>query len=126
VIVLSEIKPDDVFKIHPRIMWATYARSYGETVFSQVRPGVESKASDEADRSILQNALEFWRSGLSERYAPGENTKRVESVIINFEKSSVLWMAVRNGYLTVSVERTGERGAYDVFQEIEKSLKRLS
>jgi hypothetical protein len=124
--VLTELKPEDVFKIHPRITWATYARSYGEVVFSQTRLGVETQTSDETNRSILQNALEFWRSGLFERFVPGESTGRVESITINFEKFSVLWMNVKDGTLTISLDMTDVHNVYNVFQEIDQSIKKLS
>jgi hypothetical protein len=90
-----------------------------------MRPGVESKTSDETDRSILQSALEFWRSGLFERFVPGESTGQVESVIINFEKLSVLWMTAKNGYLTVSIDKTDSYDLYNVFQQIDRSLNKL-
>jgi len=61
-------------------------------------------------------------SGVAERLTPSGGAGRLESVVVNLEKDSVLLTRVRSGYLAVSVDRAN---AVSVFQEIEPLIKKL-
>jgi hypothetical protein len=87
-----------------------------------MRPGVLNYTSDEADRSFMELGP-LLLTGISERLSTPKGTGRVESVIINFEKDSVLLTKLEHGFLAVSADRAH---ALRVFEEVAGSIRKLS
>lgn len=90
-------------------------------VFSEMRPGVESYTSDSEDRAFMELGP-LIMSGVAERLTQSGSAGRLQSVIVNLEKDSILLTKVRNGYLGISVDRAE---AFNVFKEIEASIQQL-
>jgi hypothetical protein len=109
--------PETVFQLHPDIRWTAFARN-GYVVFCQMRSGVKSYTSTATDRSFMEIGP-LILTGVSERMSP---SGRIESIVINFEKDSVLLTEFKGGYLAVSVDRFR---APAVLQEIEVRIKTL-
>ncbi len=61
-------------------------------------------------------------SGVAERLTSTTTAGRVESVIVNMEKDSVLLTRLRNGHLAISVDKADALG---VFQEISEAIQQL-
>lgn len=118
--VQTLLTPEQVFRLHPKIRWTAFARN-GRIVFCKMAPGFESYTSPDADRSFMEFGP-LIITGVSERLSSPESAGIVESVIINFEKDSVLLMRVKDGDLAISVDRPH---SYGVFQEIESRIKTL-
>jgi len=114
------LSPDDVFRLHPKIRWTAYSVD-GKVVFCEMRAGLQSYTSDAEDRSFMELGP-FIMSGVAERLTASGGAGRLESVVVNLERDSVLLTRVGIGYLAVSVDRTD---AYSVFQEIEPLLPKL-
>jgi hypothetical protein len=111
--------PQKILGLHPRIRWTAFTRN--ETVvFCQMRPGVKSYTSDEADRSFMELGP-LILTGVSERLTR-DASGILESIIINLEKVSLLLVRVKDGNLVISVDRPD---AHVVFQEIESRIKKL-
>lgn len=119
--VLSKpLAPEEVFRLHPKIRWAAFSTD-GKVAFCEMRPGQKSYTSDAEDRAFMQLGPVIM-SGVAERLTPTGGAGKLQSVIVNMEKDSVLLTKIREGYLAISVER-GE--AFVVLQEIESSIRKL-
>ena len=118
--VQTVLTPQRIFGLHPKIRWTAFTRN-GNVVFCQMRPGVKSYTSDEADRSFMELGP-LILTGVSERMTPGDSAGIIESIIINFEKDSLLLFRVKDGDLAISVDRPH---VHAVFQEIELQIKTL-
>jgi hypothetical protein len=119
--VLSRaLSPEDVFRLHPKIRWTAYSVD-GKVVFCQMRAGLQSYTSDAEDRAFMELGP-LIMSGVAERLTPSEGAGKLESVIVNLGKDSVLLTRSGSGYLAVSVDRAD---ASRVFQEIEPLLRKL-
>ena len=119
---LLSLTPEEVFRLHGKIRWAAFTVDSGAVVFCKMRPGVESHTPEEADRSFMELGP-LIITGVSERMTPAWSAGRLESVIINFEKDSILLAKVRGGHLAVSADRAD---APKVFQEIAEHIMTLT
>ena len=61
-------------------------------------------------------------TGIAERLSPTGGAGKVQSLIVNLEKDSVLLTPLRDGYLAISADRTD---AAAVFKEVEPMIRRL-
>ena len=113
--------PEELFRLHPKLRWAAYSAE-GKVVFCQMRPGVESFTSDDNDRAFMQFGP-LIVSGVAERLTHSGGAGKLQSVLVNMEKDSVLLMKFRNGFLALSVDRSE---AFGVFQEIDRRLQELA
>jgi len=86
-----------------------------------MRPGIESYTSEEDDRTFMQFGP-LIMSGVAERLTSG-GAGRLQSVVVNLDKDSVLLMKFRNGFLALSADRDE---AFGVFQEIDGRLRELA
>jgi hypothetical protein len=118
--VQTVLTPKRIFGLHPKIRWTAFTRN-GNVVFCQMRPGVKSHTYDETDRSFMELGP-LILTGVSERMTPGGSAGIIESIIINFEKDSLMLVRVKDGNLAISVDRPD---AHVVFQEIESRIKEL-
>jgi len=114
------LSAEDVFRLHPKIRWTAFSVD-GKVVFCEMRVGLQSYTSDAEDRAFMELGP-FIMSGVAERLTASGGAGRLESVVVNLEKDSVLLTRVGSGYLAVSVDRVD---AYSVFQEIEPLLRGL-
>jgi predicted regulator of Ras-like GTPase activity (Roadblock/LC7/MglB family) len=87
-----------------------------------MRPGVESYTSEEDDRTFMQFGP-LIMSGVAERLTHSGGPGKLQSVVVNMDKDSVLLMKFRNGFLAVSADRDE---AFGVFQEIDSRLRELA
>jgi hypothetical protein len=87
-----------------------------------MRPGVESYTSEEDDRTFMQFGP-LIMSGLAERLTHSGGAGKLQSVLVNLDRDSVLIMKFRDGYLALSVDRDE---AFGVFQEIDAKLRELA
>ena len=119
--VLSRsLSPEDVFRLHPKIRWAAFSID-DKVVFSQMRPGVGSYTSNAEDRSFMELGP-LIMAGVAERLTQSGGAGKLESIIVNLGKDSIMIARVRDGYLAISVDRAE---AFSVFQEIEPSVRQL-
>lgn len=114
------LTPEDVFRIHPEIRWAAFSTD-GKVHFCKMRPGIKSYTSEAEDKAFMELGP-LIMSGVAERLSLSGGAGKLQSVIVNLEKDSVLLTRVRNGYLAISVNRSA---ALQVFQEIESSIRAL-
>jgi predicted regulator of Ras-like GTPase activity (Roadblock/LC7/MglB family) len=91
-------------------------------VFCQMRPGLKSYTSDAEYRAFMEMGP-LIMSGVAERLTSTGGAGRLESVIVNMEKDSVLLTRVGSGYLALSADRAE---AFGVFQEIRRNLQSLT
>jgi hypothetical protein len=118
---MSELTPEGIFRMHSKIRWAAYSTDSGRIKFCQMRPGIVSHTPEEVDRSFMELGPAIM-TGVSERLSPAGSAGRLESVIVNLEKDSILIAKVRNGYLAISVDHAD---ALRTFQEIAESIRAL-
>lgn len=119
---MTELTAEQVFRLHDKIRWAAFATESGQVAFCEMRPGVVSYTPEEADQSFMELGPVIM-TGISERLTPSEGAGKVESVVINFEKDSVLLTKLKHGFLAISVDRAH---APHVFEEIAGSIRKLS
>jgi hypothetical protein len=119
---MSELMPEDVFRLHPKIRWAAFSTEAGQVKFCQMRRRVKSYTPEEADRYFMQRGPTIM-TVISERLTPSGMAGRLESIILSFEKDSVFLTKLKGGYLAISVDRVD---ALPTFQEISESIKALS
>ena len=62
-------------------------------------------------------------SGVAEKLTHSGSAGRLQSIVVNLEKDSVLVTKVGTGFLAISVNRAE---AFGVFQEIDSSIHNLS
>jgi len=117
----AALSPEDVFGLDARIRWAAFSVD-GKVVFCEMRPGVQSYTSDAEDRAFMELGP-LIMSGVAERLTQTGGAGKLQSVIVNLEKDSILLMRVRGGYLATSADRAD---AFDVFQKIESSIQRFA
>jgi hypothetical protein len=113
--------PDELFRLHSKIRWAAFSTD-GNVIFSQMRPGLSSYTSDAEDRAFMEFGP-IILSGVAERLTESGGAGRLRSIVVNFDKDSVLLMRFRNGYLALSADPPY---AYGVFQEIDAKLQQLN
>jgi hypothetical protein len=118
---MSDLTPERIFRIHPKIRWTALSTEGGRVKFCQMRPAVVSHTSDEVDRSFMELGPAII-TGISERLSPDNAAGKVESVIVNFEKDSVLITRIKDEFLAISVDHAD---ALHTFQEIAESLTAL-
>jgi hypothetical protein len=87
-----------------------------------MRPGFTSYTSDAEDRAFMEFGPVVL-SGVAERLTESGGAGRLQSIVVNFDKDSVLLINFRSGYLALSADRSC---AYDVFQEIDAKLRLLA
>jgi len=86
-----------------------------------MRPGITSYTSDAEDRAFMEVGP-LIMSGVAERLTRTGGAGRLQSIVVNMEKDSVLLTRVGKGYLAVSVNRAEALG---IFQEIDTSIQKL-
>jgi hypothetical protein len=118
---MTGLTAEQVFGLHDKIRWAAFATESGQVTFCEMRPGVASHTPEAADRSFMELGPQIM-TGISERLTPSEAAGKVESVVINFEKDSVLLTKVKHGFLAISVDRVH---APQAFEEIAGSIRKL-
>lgn len=91
-------------------------------IFSQMRPGFTSYTSDAEDKAFMEFGPVIL-SGVAEQLTESGGAGRLHSIVVNFDKDSVLLMRFRSGYLALSADRPY---AYGVFQEIDAKLRELA
>lgn len=115
------LSPEELFRVHTKIRWVAFCDD-GKVVFCQMRPGVESYTSNEDDRAFMQFGP-LIVSGVAERLTHSGGAGKLQSVVVNLDKDSVLLMKFRYGFLELSVDRNE---AFGVFQEIDARLRELA
>ncbi len=86
-----------------------------------MRMGVESHTSEKEDRAFMEFGPHLL-AGVAERLSPAGGAGMILSLIVNFEKDSVMLTKMREGYLALSIDRPE---ALSIFQEIEASIRQL-
>lgn len=120
--VMTPIGSKAVFDLHPNIRWAALSTESGEVIFCEMRPGVESHTLAEVDRAFMKLGP-LVITGVSERLTRAGEIGRVDNIIINFEKDSVLLKKTYQGYLAVSVDRLSAAVALEEIGEKLRSLR---
>lgn len=87
-----------------------------------MRPGLTSYTSEEEDRTFMQFGP-LIMSGVAERLTHSGGAGKLQIVLVNLDRDSVLLMKFRDGYLALSVDRDE---AFGVFQEIDVKLRELA
>ena len=115
------ISAEEVFRLHPKIRWASFSTESGKIAFSQMRPGLTSYTTEQEDRAFMEFGPQLM-TGIAERLSPTGGAGKVQSLIVNLEKDSVLLAPLRRGYLAISTDRAD---AVAVFKEVEPMIRRL-
>ena len=115
------LSPEEVFRLHTKIRWAAFSTESGRIAFSQMRPGLSSYTSEKEDRAFMEFGPQLM-TGIAERLSPTGGAGKVQSLIVNLEKDSVLLAPLRGGYLAISADRAD---APEVFKEVEPMIRRL-
>ncbi|MGA2626429.1 MAG: hypothetical protein ABSF63_05115 [Candidatus Bathyarchaeia archaeon] len=115
------ISPEEIFQLHLKIRWTSFSTESGRIAFSQMRPGLTSYTSEREDRAFMEFGPQLM-TGIAERLSPTGGAGKVQSLIVNLEKDSVLLTPLRGGYLAISADRTD---AAEVFKEVEPMIRRL-
>jgi len=115
------VTPKLIFDLDPRIRWAALSTERGEVVFSEMRPGVQSHTSPEVDRAFMKLGPAVV-TGISERLTPAGEVGPVDSVIINFQKDSVMLKKISNKYLALSVDRPNAAVILEIISDKIKAL----
>ena len=114
------MSPEQIFQFNPKIRWTAFSTEEGRVTFSEMRPGVISYTSERDDRAFMEVGPHLM-SGIAERLS-STGAGKVQSLIVNLEKDSILLTQVARGYLAISVDRADAPG---VFKEVEPILRRL-
>jgi hypothetical protein len=121
VIRLSEaLSAEGIFRLDARIRWAAFSID-GKVMFCEMRAGIQSYTSEAEDKAFMELGP-LIMSGVAERLTQSGGAGKLQSVIVNLEKDSILLMKVRNGYLAASANR---KDALDVFTKAEPLIQRL-
>jgi hypothetical protein len=115
---LTEITPEDIFKIHSKIRWVGLASERGEVIFAKQRNGLKSLSPEDAEYSFMQMGPLLVTS-ICERMSPW--TGSVVSIVVNYDKLTSLIMRVKEGYLALTVDK--EQTPQNIL-EIAKSIKK--
>lgn len=115
---MTEITPEDVFKIHPKIRWVGLASDQGEVIFVKQRDGLKSLSPEDAERSFMQMGPLLVTS-ICERMSPWSGP--VGSIVVNYQKVTSLITKVKDGYLALTVDK--EQSPQSIL-EITKSLQK--
>jgi hypothetical protein len=115
---LTEITPEDIFKIHSKIRWVGLTSERGDVVFAKQRDGLKRLSPEEAEYSFMQMGPLLVTS-ICERMSPW--TGAVGSIVVNYEKVTSLIMRVKDGYLALTVDK--EQTPQTIL-EIAKSIKK--
>jgi hypothetical protein len=99
---LNQLKPQDVFSLHPGIRWAGLTSQKGEVIFSKMRSGVDSLTPDEDDQFLLQFGA-LIMNGVCER--SGEWLGECEYVNVTYERLIQLIVKLGTNHLAITVER---------------------
>lgn len=86
-----------------------------------MRPGLKSYTSDAEDRAFMELGP-LIMTAVAERLTLSGGAGKLENVLVNMGKDSVLLTKIRDGYLAISVDRAE---AFGVFQEIDSSIRQL-
>ncbi len=113
------LKPEEIFRLDPRIRWAAFSSEEGQVLFSKMRIGVKSHTSDAEDESFMELGPLLMTS-MAERLTPSEKAGKLQSIVVNLDKDSVLLMKVENGYLAISADRAD---AVDVFLGVAPKIR---
>ena len=117
----APISAEEIFRLHPKIRWASFSTESGKIAFSQMRPGLTSYTTEEQDMAFMEFGPQLM-TGIAERLSPTGGAGKVQSVIVNLEKDSVLLAPLRRGDLAISTDRAD---AVEVFKEVEPMIRRL-
>lgn len=90
-------------------------------VFSEMRPGLTSYTSEREDRAFMEFGPHLM-TGIAERLTSTGGAGKIQSLIVNLEKDSVLLTQLREGYLAISADRAD---AAQVFKEVEQRVRSL-
>ena len=115
------MSPEDVFQLHPKLRWAAFSTESGKIAFSQMRAGLVSYTDEREDRAFMEFGPQLL-TGIAERLSPTGGAGKIQSLIVNMEKDSVLLTKIRGGYLATSADR---RDALLIFDEVEAKIRQL-
>jgi hypothetical protein len=116
----GSLSPEVIFSLHPKIRWTAYSEN-SKVLFCQMRPSVESYTTDADDRAFMELGP-LIMSGVAEQLTHSGGAGRLQSIVVNMDKDSVLLTKVGRGYLAISVNRVEALG---VFQEIDPAVQKL-
>jgi hypothetical protein len=115
----SNLKPEEIFAVHPKIRWAGFATNKGAVIFAQMRKGVTSFTPDSNKLTDLEV-----RSQYIIESAELENkwVGALDHITFCFEKYVELIVPLKDGYVAINLERDVPCEAYP---KISKSIREL-
>jgi hypothetical protein len=113
---LSELTPDRIFALHPKIRWAGLATDHGDVIFAKMRPGVKSLSPTETDQSFVQLGP-MLLSGVFERLVPWAG--RLDWVIGRYEKVIMITTHLSERFLAVTLDGNGIASLQDVIASLQ-------
>jgi hypothetical protein len=98
----GKLTADEIFRIHPKIRWASLATPEGEVIFSKMREGAQSlspKGGEEAFMQLGPQAIFALKEHLSPWAGPLLNS------FGEYEKVMMIMTKVGENYLALAIDR---------------------
>lgn len=99
------VTADEVFGVNKKIRWVALTTARGDVVLNQMRPGVESYSSAQADEDFVRLGP-LSMLGIAEKYS--EYLKGVESVVVWFGLAVCVYSRLGSQVISVSIEKDNE------------------
>jgi hypothetical protein len=96
------LKPEEVFAVHPRIRWAGLATRKGGVIFAQMREGVTSLTPNSDDLSVLEIRSQYI---IESAELESKWVGALEHITFCFEKFVELIVPLKNSYVAITVEK---------------------
>ena len=98
---MSDISPEDVFALHPKIRWVGMTTHQGRVIHANMRPGVERATPENHDRKFLELGA-LMLGGVAEGDAAFAG--RVKWIAVDYEKYTELMVECEDKYLVLTFE----------------------
>ncbi len=98
---VSEITPEVLFSMHPKIRCVELASEFGDPIFQRMRDGARSISPDELDDQFLAIGPHVITDFLK-KYEPWYGS--LTGIVVYHEKISILIVRAGHGFLVISFE----------------------
>ncbi len=98
---ITEITPEALFRMHPKIRCVELASEFGEPIFQRMRDGARSISPDELDDQFLAIGPQVI-TDFCKKYEPWYGP--LNGIVVYHEKISILIVRVVSKFLVISFE----------------------
>jgi hypothetical protein len=100
------VTAEEVFEVSKGIRWVALTTDRGDALLNEMRPGVKSYSSPQFDDEFITLGP-LTLLGVAEKYS--EYLKRVDSVIVRYERVDCVYARLGSQILSVSIEKNVEQ-----------------